>query len=327
MNQSTLYKFLNNKTTTTNQDIIDLTTATTIIPNDDNTKTLSLPFKIDSVYSKEFNCFTELTTTTNDGNDNDKKKYPGITTALKKIFYNHYNGGNSDDISKNNIDMNNNIKRHTNSNKKKGTMIHRHIYHLIHCVKKTNNTILKQETNDNNNKKKKPKKIKPSKMIIHCECNPIKTKKINKSAKQAMQALKDYNIIPIESEVPIISKTIDYGTALDIVGKCKNTGKYVIISIKTGYYNNTVNKSTIENMSQPLQDITNSPYNHHQLQALVERAIVKYDYNTTIADYYILYLDNDVFGNYKMVKMENWCKQDALCLKIFRILKESEIQQ
>ena len=316
MNQSTLYKFLNNNKT--DKAVIDLTTN-----NEYNTSTtsLSLPFKIDSVYSKEFNCFTELTTTTNDDDDNnnDKKKYPGITTALKKIFYNHYNGGNSDDISKNNIDMNNNIKRHTNSNKKKGTMIHRHIYHLIHCVKKTTTT----PTTDVNKNNKKTQKIKPK---IICECNPIKTKKINKSAKQAMQALKDYNIVPIESEVPIISKTIDYGTALDIVGKCKNTGKYVIISIKTGYYNNTVNKSTIENMSPPLQDITNSPYNHHQLQALIERAIVKYDYNTTIDDYYILYLDNDVFGNYKMVKMENWCKQDALCLKIFRILKESEIQ-
>ncbi|MCJ7637750.1 MAG: hypothetical protein MUO21_09705 [Nitrososphaeraceae archaeon] len=138
---------------------------------------------------------------------------------------------------------------------------------------------------------------------------------------QAMQALKDYNIVPIESEVPIICEHIDLATSIDIIGLNKSTNAPVLISIKTGY-NNNIQKKTIQKMNTPLHEIDNCPLNHHQLQGLIERYILKREYNITINDYFILYLNHDIFGNYKMMKMESWCKNDKLCEDVLLKIKQ-----
>lgn len=209
------------------------------------------------------------------------KKYGGITKPLRKKFYRHH-------------DENSMRSKYSNSNREKGTLVHRHVYHAVHCV-----------------------------TINRCECTiKTPTRKINKFAKQALDTMKAYNITPIDSEVPIISNKMNLGTSIDVVGMINNPhdntkSRPVIISLKTGY-RNTMNTKTFENMSSPVSHLDNSPYNHHQLQGLVERYILKKEYNMQIDDYFIFYLGNEIGTNEcKPYKLESWCFDDKLCDKIF----------
>lgn len=212
--------------------------------------------------------------------DKDNKKYGGITNILCNLFYSHYPK----------------ISKLNNSSKKKGTMIHRHIHHIIKC---------KRSKRD-------------------CKCDSkVRTRKVNKLAEQAISALSDYNIIPLDSEIPILSNKLKIGTAVDILGHTVGVNNRLLISIKTGY-NKTLTSHTLLNMNNPLNSVLNHPLNHHQLQVVVEKQILKDDYNINISDAYILYLGHDISGNYHMHKViDDWCFNEQLISNIFDTVKSN----
>jgi hypothetical protein len=118
--------------------------------------------------------------------------------------------------------------------------------------------------------------------------------------------------------VSIYSKLLNSATSLDIIGSIKKNDvtKPIIISIKTGYNNILFKDKTIVNMDNPLTFIENNPYNHHQLQALLERYILKKEYNFIVDDFYVFYVDHTHTNEHLLHKLENWCKDETLCEQI-----------
>lgn len=272
MIQKTLHQYYDriNKTPYTKSECIDLTSE-----DDESLSIVNHEDIISSILKHENTLHTRYS-------HKDKSfthkgvKCGGMTYLTKKIFYSHH------ETSKNI-----NTLKSRRSSKLKGTMIHRHIYHMIHCITK-------------------------------CDCHPVKTRKLNKIAVDAVSTLKRYGITLLDAEVSIYSKLLNSATSLDIIGYIKKNdiNTPIIISIKTGYNNILFKDKTIANMDKPLTFIENNPYNHHQLQALLERYILKKEYNFIVDDFYVFYVDHTHSGEHLLHKLENWCKDDSLCEQI-----------
>lgn len=268
MIQNTLHQYYNRISSLNSNENIEIKSLIDLTSDNDITNILTHKNTILTSYSHKEKSFIH-----------NGIKCNGMTYLTKKIFYNHH------ETSKNISTL-----KSRRSSKLKGTMIHRHIYHIIHCKSK-------------------------------CVCYPIKTRKLNKIAVDAISIMKRHGIKLIDAEIPIYSNILKSATSLDVIGSIikDDIERPVVVSIKTGYNDVLFKDKTITNMDNPLTLIDNNPYNHHQLQALFERMILKKEYDITVDDFYILYLDHTSIGDHIMYKLENWCKNDSLCNQIVEI--------
>lgn len=149
-----------------------------------------------------------------------------------------------------------------------GSRIHRHIFHQVVCLKEG-----------------------------ECKCGKVKTRGINKYAKQGLAILRKNNLEPIASEVPIFSYTPAVGTRLDMICEHTHTKKQYVISLKTGtQHRSPPRKGKKEEMClKPLDFMKCDPMNLAQLQGCMEIELLKqYDlYYPSDYGYYIMFVGNN----------------------------------
>lgn len=180
-----------------------------------------------------------------------KKRYPGLSKLLKKRFYPHYQPPK--------------MRRNEASSKKLGTLIHRHIMHIVHCI---------------------PQK--------QCVCD-VKTsvKRINKHAKNILEFFTKQGIKLKEAEIPIVSKRGKFGTRIDLVGIRNENTQYeelTLISIKTGYKKHFSRKlPSGRTMEKPFEMMDDIPLNHHKLQVMTEFMVCHHEYGVTFDEALIVY--------------------------------------
>jgi hypothetical protein len=156
----------------------------------------------------------------------------------------------------------------TYSSKGVGIMVHRQLYHTIHC-KKHEVCDCDTKTRDNN---------------------------LNFMTKEAYRLMSEKGFTPVDSEVRIFCKRAHCGTKLDVVGYLhKGTKKQTscVISIKTGKSSSVDRTDGIHYLAYPYEKIKSTTRNHNRLQALAELMILESEYGFKIKSYYIFHLRAD----------------------------------
>ena len=227
--------------------------------------------------------------------DRKKKKFvydgrlvDGITRPIKDTFFSDYAG-----IEK---------RRNGRSSVQVGTRVHRQIHHMIRC-----------EGLWNGHSKT-------------CDCE-IKTnpKRLHKYTNKLMDTLRDLDLTPFASEIPVFSSIANVCTQLDMVcyrwWKDPDRRRSVVISLKTGYASGHDRTPSGETMRGPLARVESCPKNHNQVQGACERFILKDEYDIPFDDYFIIYLGHGQEGNDVLIEnLTHWATNDDTCRLILKEL-------
>jgi hypothetical protein len=138
----------------------------------------------------------------------------------------------------------------------------------------------------------------------------IKTGKFNPKdeyTRKIVGYFKEYNEIPIASEVPCISslKKKEFATQVDLI---VNKGKKLIMyELKSGF----CSKSYKSKFKSPLRSTGDSKLNRAYLQLLYTEYAFKKTYNTKIDESYVLNVFSDKKGRVEVDRIENpnWFKR------------------
>jgi hypothetical protein len=83
--------------------------------------------------------------------------------------------------------------------------------------------------------------------------------------KRIIVALRDLRLVPVESQLVVCNEALRMGTAVDLVCRHQGSRRITILEIKCGYdayyFSHTAHK-----MSEPFNNINDSPHNQHQIQ-------------------------------------------------------------
>lgn len=193
------------------------------------------------------------------------KKCGGLIKRLQKNFYSKR------------IKLGQIKRKKGSSSRSIGTMVHRQIHHLITCEK-----------------------------LGKCNCDKKTSKnRLNKYTKLLFEKLKELNIEPIATEIPIYNKSGGFCTRLDMIGR-QNGHTPLIISLKTGHSTGFNRDSRNTFFDEPFEDISSTSQNINQLQSLAEYQILKREYNLPFTKYLIIYLGKK--STLKSKKLESTIK-------------------
>jgi hypothetical protein len=212
----------------------------------------------------------------------EPKQMFGVTKPLAKKFYPDYDAPCSSSYS-------------TASGKETGTRVHRQIFHMVECVKRRSGA---------------------------CICKGTRThqSRLHRWTKQALDEFKRLDITPEAAEIPILSKTAEHCTAIDVIGtRYKGTPreKTVHLSMKTGYKVGYDDNKTKKKMHVPLNETISAPKYHNMLQILIEKMILEVEYGIVFDEHIIVYLGKGEFDTPEIDYLDGFCESRADALKIY----------
>lgn len=126
------------------------------------------------------------------------------------------------------------------SSSKYGELVHRHVYHLVECLK----------------------------FGRECKCgSKFRSEKMaNKSAREVLRVLRVNGLVPVASEVVLLAPAWNLATRADLV--CANKeGKIVLVSLKTGACNTLLTGRCFRG---DLEEIADTASARHQAQLAAE---------------------------------------------------------
>lgn len=222
----------------------------------------------------------------------------GITKLLGKYYKNY------DAVEK---------KHNRRSGKETGERFHRYVFHEIVCIPLQKQEMAKaikrqeKEFEELQKKNKKRKRMPKLQYEDPCQCQTKfhkktvyraeKTSAVHRWVPQALQVLKDKGIKLIGSE--LIASCPKISTSIDALGWWGETSQLVNISWKTGYSERTIKQPRVKEtpednpkktMLGKASHITNCELNQHQLQQLIENAILEKGHEIIVKRNLLIYL-------------------------------------
>lgn len=220
----------------------------------------------------------------------NKIKLPGLCWAVKKRFCT--NPG----------DLGSKTKNKGPSTKVLGSLIHRHVFHQLECMRNGS-----------------------------CTCVPRTPNVANAQASKLIQVIKDKGWIPVRSELAIMSSTIELATRVDLICFDPDVRRFVLVSWKTGYKNIVTQMSQgtdmdgCDPMRAPLDFVPDNDRSRNQLQLLCEYLILIKEYGMDLVQALIVYIRFDEDDENRVVidtAASWWWNKPELCDSVWEALKE-----
>jgi hypothetical protein len=211
---------------------------------------------------------------------NSSRIMGGLTKTMKRVFY---------------PDRPDTIRKRGTSSMGLGSLVHRQLYHMIHCAKKNS-----------------------------CDCKTkTNPKKLNVLVKNALETMKTYDFTPIDAEVPILTEKGDFCTRLDIVGVVgKDTSKPItsFIEIKTGYDKQWKRDGKGSKFSKPLDDVFASSRNINQLQTACCYTILSEEHGFDFDNCYVMYIKKNLKECFLETPAKWWWKNKSIRESMYKRL-------
>jgi hypothetical protein len=182
------------------------------------------------------------------------------------------------------------------SSMRMGTVVHRHIHHLVSCVDGA------------------------------CDCaRKTRAGSTSRLARSFLEYLDRHGLVPLSSETTVFSDACKTATNIDVVCERKGVGRGVcIISVKTGYTSHGAGAGY--HMSAPFQDLVCTHDNVHSIQACFEYGAYESVTGSRPDDYLIVYLDPKVSGCVKAVPLSDfWKSRDTYEKLIHSIAEKTQL--
>jgi len=138
--------------------------------------------------------------------------------------------------------------------------------------------------------------------------NGERIKRMTKSCKIALSTLEEHRLVPIFSEYPIVSKSRNLSTRLDMICKPQSHDNYIIISYKSGEPKSRKRRKKKDdiviptNFPKPLDSIEINSTSIAWLQSCMELAILYYDYNLDYRNNYFILMKDKILTPPQWVK-------------------------
>ena len=166
------------------------------------------------------------------------------------------------------------IRRAGQSGRVRGDVVHRQLFHMVHCVPRN-----------------------------QCTCVGLKRRTMairqNKYTKQVLECLREEGIRLVDGEVPVYCIRGRWATRVDFIGYRERPGmprRSVLVSLKTGYY--WYRKRERRHHGQvylcaPYGHLPATPHWQHQLQLQAEHRLLRTEYDVHFDEAIVLYVGAD----------------------------------
>jgi len=150
---------------------------------------------------------------------------------------------------------------------------------------------------------------------------PAKPKRWHRFTKQLMDELDALNLVPVASEVPLLSSFGEFLTQADLLCEHRGSDDLVVVSLKTGYNTAYARASRGRSCRGALASVKDSHRTHHQLQLALEVAVIEREMRLPVAGAVTIYVGFTQRATTKVDWLESRWRQRRLQRNLFAGLR------